>query len=118
MPPPTSCWRPSHDSFFDLRVGRLKPRILDEPAVTGLLTLYVSLWQLMSLPFLSPVFANALSSQYVVFSLPPLVYQFQRQKRTNLGLSLGYGVAGFVVLPNLVRLNKAVFSRLSFSIEP
>ena len=56
MPPPTSCWRPSHDSFFDIRVGRLKPRILDEPAVTGLLSLYVSLWQLMSLPFLSAVF--------------------------------------------------------------
>ena len=123
MSPPTTRSKPSQEDVFNILVNGLPPSKSatarpSEPAMTGLLILYLALWDLMSLHLSSLVFASALPSHYVALFMLSLVYILQPGKRTALGPLLMYGVGRLVILPIIFTLYYAISWRLFPPIEP
>ena len=100
MSNPIARYKPSKEALFNRRLRGLEPLLPVhippyEPAVEGLLSLFLALWELKSLTFPSLVFINVFNSSIVASVLLVLVYFIQPEKRAHLEgyiLTIGFSV--------------------------
>lgn len=91
MTNPTSRFKPAKEAPINIRLRGLEPMVPvhlppREPAVEGLLSLFLALWQLISLTHPSTVFVSSLPSLTLGVALLITVYWTQPYKRAMLGL--------------------------------
>ena len=121
LTPPTLRWKPDPQVLFNVRFRgldchRVFGKRPSEPAVEGLLSLFLALWQLVTLFIPSMVYINMHKALVAAFPLLLIVYKIQPAKRADLGI-FTFWLGLVIVIPDTVLMISQNVTEIRFAIS-